>query len=194
MRLELVARRAVPFVLSLVGILATEMVVAQDTESEAPTDVLEEFDIAVTTGAAPDYVADETCAMCHDDIVESYAEVAMSKSFYRPSAEKAIETFERFFHERSQRYVSLPDDERQAEPEGDHFGDHASNQRGGNCQPVGQRVEELADLRDLVELASQDTVQPIGPADHQGQDAGRHGIVASKQKPPEHADPGQAQG
>lgn len=56
-------------------------------------DPLAEAGISVTTGAAPGYVADEVCQLCHDDLWESYQEVAMSRSFFRPSPDRVIEDF-----------------------------------------------------------------------------------------------------
>lgn len=49
---------------------------------------LAEVDAAPTTGAAPGYVPDRVCAVCHDEIADSYAEVGMARAFTRP--EKAV--------------------------------------------------------------------------------------------------------
>ena len=64
---------------------------------------LEGLGIEATTGAAAGYVDDRLCSRCHGDIARTYEEVGMSRSFFRPSAERAIEDFEnnRFVHRRS---------------------------------------------------------------------------------------------
>lgn len=53
---------------------------------------------AVTTGAAPGYVDDATCARCHTGEARSFAHVGMAKSFSRPSRESAIEDFGAVYH------------------------------------------------------------------------------------------------
>ena len=62
--------------------------------------------IVATSGAAAGYVADRVCATCHRELFETYKAVGMSRSFYRPRADRMREDFEnsRFFHEPSQRY------------------------------------------------------------------------------------------
>lgn len=74
-----------------------------------PVDILAEWDIAVTSGAAPGYVPDATCALCHDDKAESFRDVGMGKSFYRPSAERIIEDFSdtHFHHLPSDRHYEM---------------------------------------------------------------------------------------
>ncbi len=63
---------------------------------------------AVTSGAAPGYVDDRACAGCHRDLYESFQEVSMSRAFYRPAPERAIEDFSGgFFHQASQRYYRM---------------------------------------------------------------------------------------
>ncbi|WP_373050567.1 cytochrome c3 family protein [Thalassovita aquimarina] len=73
------------------------------------SDVLGDYGIAVTEGAAAGYVPDETCADCHQDKAESFAEMGMAKSFYRPSPDKVIEDFDNahFFHEPSRRHYEM---------------------------------------------------------------------------------------
>jgi tetratricopeptide (TPR) repeat protein len=71
-------------------------------------DPLAERGFAVTSGAAPGYVEDRACASCHADLWSSYQQVGMAQSFYRPSAERAIERFgETFFHAPTQRYYEM---------------------------------------------------------------------------------------
>lgn len=59
----------------------------------------------VTGGAAPGYVDDQVCARCHVKIAESYREVGMARSFYRPLGADRIEDFSAppFVHEASER-------------------------------------------------------------------------------------------
>ncbi len=51
------------------------------------------FGFAVTTGAAPGYVDERSCALCHPKIAESYREKGMARAFRRPQAEAEIEDF-----------------------------------------------------------------------------------------------------
>lgn len=57
----------------------------------------------VTTGAAPGYVDSRTCRTCHLQIWESYQDVGMAKSFFRPDPARNIEDFEHasFEHDES---------------------------------------------------------------------------------------------
>ncbi len=73
------------------------------------TDQLAQRGFAVTSGAAPGYVEDRACSLCHADLARSYQQVAMAKSFYRPSAAKAIEDFSSFpfFHQPSGRHYEI---------------------------------------------------------------------------------------
>ena len=73
------------------------------------TDILKARGIKVTSGAAPGYVGDRVCAMCHNAKYRSYQEVGMARSFFRPSADKFIENFKenRFYHEPSKRYYEM---------------------------------------------------------------------------------------
>lgn len=58
-----------------------------------PAEPLAALGIAVTGGAAPGYVPDRVCRTCHAELFQSYEEVAMARSFYRPRAAPAIEDF-----------------------------------------------------------------------------------------------------
>ncbi|MFW6175906.1 MAG: tetratricopeptide repeat protein [Acidobacteriota bacterium] len=63
----------------------------------------------VTSGAAPGYVEDRVCGLCHQDLYTSYQDVAMARSFYRPETAAAqgrlVEDFaaEPYVHEPSGR-------------------------------------------------------------------------------------------
>ncbi len=62
--------------------------------AEPATDPLADFGFSVTTGAAPGYVDDAACALCHAEIADSYqSTVAMARAFYRPRADRFIEDF-----------------------------------------------------------------------------------------------------
>lgn len=76
--------------------------------SPAP-DPLVGLGLAVTGGAAPGYVEDRACAICHNDLWQSYQEVGMARSFAKPRGEVLIEDFEdnRFHHEPSDRWYSM---------------------------------------------------------------------------------------
>ncbi|MEM7586060.1 MAG: tetratricopeptide repeat protein [Acidobacteriota bacterium] len=76
-------------------------------EAEA-TDPLAARGHSVTGGAAPGYVADQLCGSCHRDLYDSYQEVAMARSFYRPDPAKDIEDFEKgYFHAASRRHYTM---------------------------------------------------------------------------------------
>ena len=65
--------------------------------------------VAVTQGAAPGYVPDATCARCHPDIAESYAEVGMARSFWKAGPASVVEDFSvgSYYHEVSDRHYSV---------------------------------------------------------------------------------------
>ena len=44
----------------------------------------------------------------------------------------------------------VADEDQQRRPQREHVADHERDQAGGDRQPVGHRVEDLAQLRDLV--------------------------------------------
>jgi len=79
-----------------------------DTQT-AEKDILKMRGIKVTGGAAPGYVEDRVCAMCHNEKYRSYQKVGMARSFYRPRADKFIENFKenRFYHKPSKRYYEI---------------------------------------------------------------------------------------
>ncbi len=69
-------------------------------EPARPADPLADLKIHVTAGAAPGYVPDKTCRMCHAELYASYQEVAMARSFRRAGGGDGIEdlTSARFTH------------------------------------------------------------------------------------------------
>ncbi len=73
------------------------------------SDPLVELDISVTSGAAPGYVPDAVCEECHAEKAETFAEMGMAKSFYRPSTDNVIEDFEKnhFHHIPSNRHYEM---------------------------------------------------------------------------------------
>ena len=73
------------------------------------SDVLAEWDIHVTGGAAAGYVPDQVCGNCHQDRYESFQDVGMAKSFYLPSADKVIEDFSdaHFYHAPSKMHYEM---------------------------------------------------------------------------------------
>lgn len=54
---------------------------------------LDRFGFPVTTGAAPGYVDERACALCHPKISDSYREKGMARAFRLPRPEADIETF-----------------------------------------------------------------------------------------------------
>ena len=99
------------------GLLIETSVAVGDEETEktepatsaATIDPLAARGYAVTGGAAPGYVEDRACASCHRDLFDSYQDVAMSQSFYRPQSARLIEDFESegYFHEPSRRHYRM---------------------------------------------------------------------------------------
>jgi tetratricopeptide (TPR) repeat protein len=77
--------------------------------AQTVSDPLAEWDLRETTGAAAGYVADAACAECHADKAESYADMGMARSFYRPSGDNVIEDFTAlpYFHVPSGRYYEM---------------------------------------------------------------------------------------
>ncbi|MFY9822058.1 MAG: tetratricopeptide repeat protein [Thermoanaerobaculia bacterium] len=51
------------------------------------------FGFSVTIGAAPGYVDERSCALCHPKIAESYREKGMARAFQRPQTAKEIEDY-----------------------------------------------------------------------------------------------------
>jgi Tfp pilus assembly protein PilF len=110
--LALTVLGAGPFVL-LPGTLAGQETAptgsSEPPQAPAPPDPLASLGFKVTGGAAPGYVEDRACAVCHNDLWQSYQAVGMARSFARPRAEVFIEDFEhnRFHHEPSDRWYEM---------------------------------------------------------------------------------------
>ena len=51
------------------------------------------FGFPPTTGAAPGYVPDRACGLCHGDLAATYTEKGMARAFQRPRPESDIEDF-----------------------------------------------------------------------------------------------------
>lgn len=77
---------------------------APDVTSDLP-----KLGIPVTAGAAPGYVEDRACALCHTQIADSYREKGMARAFFRPRPETDIEDFSAppFFHVPSRQYFQI---------------------------------------------------------------------------------------
>lgn len=77
---------------------------APDVTSDLPR-----LGIPVTGGAAPGYVEDRTCAVCHSQIAGTYREKGMARAFFRPRPETDIEDFSApaFFHAPSRQYLRI---------------------------------------------------------------------------------------
>lgn len=99
---------------------------------EAPRDLLASLGLRATAGAAPGYVEDRACAMCHAGIYESYQGVGMARSMVRPRPGNLIEDLGRtYFHEPSQRYYEMV------------FSDGALRFRRWQLDEGGQRVHQI---------------------------------------------------
>ena len=87
------------------GSLAAQAIEA----APAAADPLAEWGLHETTGAAAGYVADAACGECHAEKAESYSEMGMARSFYRPLSQPVLEDFTTlpFFHEPSGRYYEM---------------------------------------------------------------------------------------
>ncbi|HEX4955128.1 MAG TPA: tetratricopeptide repeat protein [Thermoanaerobaculia bacterium] len=74
-----------------------------------PPDPLAASGWTVSSGAAPGYVDDRACAHCHGATFESYGQVGMARSFYRPRPENLNEDFtrSRFVHEPSGQHFEM---------------------------------------------------------------------------------------
>src|SRR5690606_31447395 len=68
---------------------------------------------------------------------------------------------------------------------GKGFCDQATYEGGGDHQPIGDRVEELAEGAHLVELASQVAVDPVGSSYDEDQPGGQTESLFGQQHPPE---------
>lgn len=77
-------------------------------EASPDGDPLGRLGLRASTGAAPGYVADSGCGLCHARLYESYQGVGMARSMARPRSDNRIEDFGTpYFHEPSQRYYEM---------------------------------------------------------------------------------------
>ena len=60
---------------------------------EHQSGALSDIGVSVTKGAAAGYVPDAVCGECHADKAESFSNVGMAKSLFRPSPERVVEDF-----------------------------------------------------------------------------------------------------
>ena len=67
------------------------------------------FGFPPTAGAAPGYVYDQACALCHGDLASSFAAKGMARAFRRPRPEAEIEGFSAppFVHEKSGQQLQM---------------------------------------------------------------------------------------
>ncbi|AQS37182.1 Flp pilus assembly protein TadD [Shewanella psychrophila] len=74
-----------------------------DTRQDAP------LGFPVSTGAAVGYVDDKACAVCHNDLYQSYQSVGMAMSFKAASLEHTLADYNAkpLFHAASQRYYQM---------------------------------------------------------------------------------------
>src|SRR5262245_34752639 len=65
--------------------------------------------VATTAGAAPGYVEDRACGLCHSEIAETYAAKGMARAFRRPRPEADIEDFAAppFVHAASRQQLEI---------------------------------------------------------------------------------------
>lgn len=70
---------------------------------------LASFGFPPTTGAAPGYVSDRACSLCHGDLAASYAEKGMARAFSRPRPASDIEDFSAppFVHDKSGQQLQM---------------------------------------------------------------------------------------
>lgn len=63
----------------------------------------------ITSGAAPGYIEDKSCADCHQELFDAYQQVGMAQSFSRPSADNLLEDFENnhLVHQPSKRHYEM---------------------------------------------------------------------------------------
>ncbi|MCA9445485.1 MAG: tetratricopeptide repeat protein [Candidatus Omnitrophica bacterium] len=92
------------WLLALLVFVPTKFAQSEDTLNAGRT-----LDYHVMKGAAPGYIEDRACEVCHYELFQSYREVGMAQSFYRPGSQPFIEDFEntKFHHIPSDRYYEL---------------------------------------------------------------------------------------
>jgi hypothetical protein len=97
-------------IIFLVLVVLTLAVACQDSpKQDEGTALLEQVGLRATVGAAPGYVGDAGCELCHADIAASYKAVGMANSFGRPQTVGAVEDFSNaeFYHEASNRHYRM---------------------------------------------------------------------------------------
>jgi Flp pilus assembly protein TadD len=75
----------------------------------APAPPPSDAPLAVSSGAAPGYVPDARCALCHAALYRSYQEVGMARSFFRPRDDNRIEDFTTapLYHAPSRQWMQI---------------------------------------------------------------------------------------
>ena len=77
----------------------------------------------------------------------------------------------------------LPRDDGQGEPGGQNAADDEADKGGDDVEPVGGRIEQFTQPAELVELAGQHSIGPVGhPCVHQ-HDESEHVRVRAEQQP-----------
>jgi predicted CXXCH cytochrome family protein len=121
--------RRAAWVAGVLGLLfgATTAVGAPASSAE----LLARIGARASEGAAPGYLADASCGICHPDRHESFQHVGMARSLQRPRRESAIEDFAnaRFFHAASRQHFAMQWNEAgelrfrrwQSDPDGTEF-------------------------------------------------------------------------
>ncbi len=96
-------------VLLVLTIAAGWLMASEPTSEEPLPSTFSTFGYAVTGGAAPGYVEDASCEICHREIAESYREVGMARSFAPPESAVVVETFtdEPYYHDDSRRFYRM---------------------------------------------------------------------------------------
>ncbi len=89
------------------------------------------------------------------------------------------------------RHHHLAGHGRHPEPHRDGAVDDDGDDRGADQDPVGHRVEDLAQRGDLMEPTGHVAVDPVGRAEHAEQYGGRRLAVGAEEQPQEEGDAGQ---
>ena len=100
----------------LVGSVTTNLysqAPARPSAAEPEADPVVKLGYTVSTGAAPGYIEDQACAMCHAEIYGAYSQTGMARSFLRPAGHQVIEDFSRARgeHKPSKRHFAMAFDE-----------------------------------------------------------------------------------
>ena len=100
----------------LVGSVTTNLYSQDPARPSAPgpeADPVTKLGYTVSTGAAPGYIEDRACAMCHAEIYGAYSQTGMARSFLRPAGHQVIEDFSRARgeHKPSKRHFAMAFDE-----------------------------------------------------------------------------------